>query len=78
MMAEPITPPVGHPVTEAVRLNAAFKNGSLVKHPLKPKLQPVCAALENLYFGKMSWKVRFFALVHGRIPFSYLEESDDS
>ena len=76
-MAEPLSPSSKHPVSEAVRLNAAFTNGRLVKHPLKKSFRPVCATLETLYFGKMPWRVRFFALFTGRIPFSYLEESED-
>lgn len=68
-----IEEPPSH-VKDAVRLNASFKHGPLKDNPLKKSLQPVCASQEKIYFGKMPWSVRFFALVHGRLPFSYPEE----
>lgn len=72
-----VLPSDKHPAQTAVKLGAHFKSGALVRSPLRGELEPVCNALEALHYGVMPWKVRFFALVTGRIPFSYLEISDD-
>ena len=67
-------PRKGGPVWTAVSLNASFKRGNLQNTALRKTHEPICQLVEDIYFGKLPWKVRFFALVHGRLPFSYPEE----
>lgn len=77
-MRDLLEPPKGGPVATAVRLNAAFKKGTLQTSVLRKNHEPIVDLVEKLYFGRLPWKVRFFALIHGRLPFSYPEDSDDS
>lgn len=62
-----------HPIRDALVLQRSFASGSLKHSPVKRALEPIVISHVNLYFGKLPWSVRFFALVTGRLPFSYPE-----
>jgi hypothetical protein len=65
------------PIDTARKWIGHFEEEPLSQTAYAKKLKGPLKALVHLHEKKMPWSVRVFAIVHGRIPKSYLENFDD-